>query len=115
RTGRVLIAVRENSRAAQSYGVNATVAKLTAFAVARFIAAMAGGVFAHHQQALGISPYSVAQSREAFTMIVIGGLGSIPGAFLGAFLIKGLGYFSSVFPSVIRPYLTFFTTGVGLL
>jgi hypothetical protein len=48
-------------------------------------------------------------------MIVIGGLGSIPGAFLGAFLIKGLAYFSSIFPSVIRPYLTFFTTGVGLL
>jgi branched-chain amino acid transport system permease protein len=115
RTGRVLIAVRENSRAAQSYGVNATVAKLTAFAVSGFIAAMAGAVFVHHQQALGISPYSVAQSREAFTMIVIGGLGSIPGAFLGAFLIKGLGYFSSVFPSVIRPYLSFFTTGVGLL
>jgi branched-chain amino acid transport system permease protein len=115
RTGRVLIAVRENSRAAQSYGVNATVAKLTAFALSGFIAAMAGAVFVHHQRQLGISAYSVAQSREAFTMIVIGGLGSIPGAFLGAFLIKGLGYFSSIFPEVIRPYLNFFTTGVGLL
>jgi branched-chain amino acid transport system permease protein len=115
RTGRVLIAIRENPRAAQSYGVNATVAKLTAFAMSGFIAAMAGAVFVHHQRQLGISAYSVAQSREAFSMIVIGGLGSIPGAFLGAFLIKGLGYFSSVFPSVIRPYLTFFTTGVGLL
>jgi len=115
RTGRVLIAVRENPRAAQSFGVNATVAKLTAFAISGFIAAMAGAVFVHHQQQLGISAYSVAQSREAFTMIVIGGLGSIPGAFLGAFFIKGLGYFSSVFPSVVRPYLNFFTTGVGLL
>jgi branched-chain amino acid transport system permease protein len=115
RTGRVLIAVRENSRAAQSYGVNATIAKLTAFGFSGFIAAMAGAVFVLHQRQLGISAYSVDQSREAFTMIVIGGLGSIPGAFLGAFLIKGLGYFSSVFPSVIRPYLNFFTTGVGLL
>jgi branched-chain amino acid transport system permease protein len=115
RTGRVLIAVRENGRAAQSYGVNATVAKLSAFGISGFIAAMAGAVFVHHQRQLGISAYSVDQSREAFTMIVIGGLGSIPGAFLGAFLIKGLGYFSSVFPSVIRPYLNFFTTGVGLL
>lgn len=115
RTGRVLIAVRENGRAAQSYGVNATVAKLTAFAVSGFIAAMAGAVFVHHQRQLGISAYSVAESREAFTMIVIGGLGSIPGAFLGAFLIKGIGYFQSAFPEVIRPYLNFFTTGVGLL
>jgi branched-chain amino acid transport system permease protein len=115
RTGRVLIAVRENARAAQAYGVNATVAKLTAFAVSGFIAAFAGGVFVHHQLQLGISAYTVQQSREAFTMIVIGGLGSIPGAFLGAFLIKGVSYFQGVFPEVIRPYLTFFTTGVGLL
>jgi branched-chain amino acid transport system permease protein len=115
RTGRVLIAVRENGRAAQSYGVNAIVAKLTAFGISGFIAAMAGAVFVHHQRQLGISAYSVAESREAFTMIVIGGLGSIPGAFLGAFLIKGIGYFSSAFPEVVRPYLNFFTTGVGLL
>jgi branched-chain amino acid transport system permease protein len=115
RTGRVLIAVRENARGAQAYGVNATVAKLTAFALSGFIAAFAGAVFVHHQQQLGISAYTVQQSREAFTMIVIGGLGSIPGAFLGAFVIKGISYFQSIFPEVIRPYLTFFTTGVGLL
>jgi branched-chain amino acid transport system permease protein len=115
RTGRVLIAIRENTRAAQSYGVNATVAKLTAFATSGFIAAMAGGIFVHHQRQLGISAYTVAESREAFSMIVIGGLGSIPGAFLGAFLIKGLAYFSSIFPLGVRPYLNFFTTGVGLL
>ncbi len=115
RTGRVLIAVRENSRAAQSYGVNVTVAKLTAFAFSGFIAAMAGGIFVHHQRQLGISAYTVAESREAFSMIVIGGLGSIPGAFLGAFLIKGLSYFASIFPLAVRPYLNFFTTGVGLL
>jgi branched-chain amino acid transport system permease protein len=115
RTGRVLIAVRENPRAAQAFGVSATSAKLTAFALSGFIAALAGGIFIHHQRQLGISAYTVAESREAFSMIVIGGLGSIPGAFLGAFLIKGLGYFSSVFPSVVRPYLNFFTTGVGLL
>ena len=45
RTGRVLIGVRENSRAAQSYGVNATTAKLTGFAISGFIAAVAGGTF----------------------------------------------------------------------
>ena len=115
RTGRVLIAVRENARAAQAFGVNATVAKLTAFGLSGFLAAFAGGIFVHHQNQLGLSGYSVQESREAFTMIVIGGLGSVPGAFLGAFLIKGLSYFTSVFPTVVRPYLDFFTTGVGLL
>ena len=57
RTGRVLIGVRENERAAQAYGVNVTSAKLTAFAVSGFLAAFAGALFVHHQQALGIQPY----------------------------------------------------------
>jgi branched-chain amino acid transport system permease protein len=115
RAGRVIIGVRENARAAQSYGVNATVARLTAFAISGFIAAFAGGVFIHHQQQLGVSSYSVDESRRVFTMVVIGGLGSIPGAFLGAIFIQGLDYFRGAFPEFIRPYLSFFTSSVGLL
>ena len=45
RTGRVMLAVRENERAVQSYGVNLIRAKLTAFAFSGFIAALAGAVF----------------------------------------------------------------------
>ena len=115
RAGRVIIGVRENARAAQSYGVNVTVARLTAFAISGFIAAFAGAVFVHHQQQLGTSSFTVDESRKAFTMIVIGGLGSIPGAFLGAMFIQGLDYFRDVFPEFIRPYLSFFTTSIGLL
>ena len=115
RTGRVLIAVRENPRAAQSYGVNATTAKLVAFAFSGFVAALAGALFVHHQQALGASFYTVDQSRKAFIMVVIGGLGSVPGAILGATFILGVNYFRDVFPSVVRPYLEFFTSGVGLI
>ena len=115
RTGRVLIGVRENSRAAQSYGVNATTAKLSGFAISGFIAAVAGAVFVHHQQSLGLSAYDVGQSRRAFTMVVIGGLGTIPGAFLGAFFIQGVDYFRNIFPEVVRPYLQFLTSGVGLI
>ncbi|MGI8792959.1 MAG: ABC transporter permease, partial [Acidimicrobiales bacterium] len=115
RTGRVLIGVRENAKAAQSYGVNATSAKLTAFAISGFIAAFAGALFVHHQRALDIQPYTVAQSRDAFVMVVIGGLGSIPGAILGAVVIQGTQYFRTIFPEIIRPYLLFFTSGVGLI
>jgi branched-chain amino acid transport system permease protein len=115
RVGRVMIGVRENARAAQAMGVNATSAKLTAFAVAGFIAAFAGGVFVHHQQALGISPFSVDESREAFIMVVIGGLGSVPGAILGAVFIQGVDYFKGIFPEVVQPYLGFLTSGVGLI
>jgi branched-chain amino acid transport system permease protein len=115
RTGRVLIGVRENARAAQAFGVNATTAKLTGFGLAGFIAAAAGAIFVHHQQSLGLSAYDVSQSRRAFTMVVIGGLGTIPGAFLGAFFIQGVDYFRNLFPSVVRPYLQFFTSGIGLI
>ena len=115
RAGRVIIGVRENARAAQSYGVNVTVARLTAFAISGFIAAFAGAVYVHHQQQLGTSSFTVDESRKAFTMIVIGGLGSVPGAFLGAIFIQGLDYFRDVFPEFIRPYLSFFTTSIGLL
>ncbi|MFP5326214.1 MAG: ABC transporter permease, partial [Acidimicrobiia bacterium] len=115
RTGRVLIAIRENPRAAQSYGVNATAAKLLAFGLSGFIAAFAGGVFVHHQQQLGLSAYSVDQSRDAFVMIVIGGVGSIPGAFLGPFIILGTNFFSNVFPEFIAEILTAFVSSVGIL
>jgi branched-chain amino acid transport system permease protein len=115
RSGRVLIGVRENPRAAQAFGVNTTTAKLMAFAVSGFIAATAGAVFVFHQTALGNSAYTVDQSREAFTMVVIGGLGSVPGALLGSIFIKGISYFRASFPVGIRPILGILTSGAGLV
>jgi ABC-type branched-subunit amino acid transport system ATPase component/ABC-type branched-subunit amino acid transport system permease subunit len=108
RVGRVLIGVRDNERAAQAYGVNATRAKLTAFAVSGAIAAFAGGVFVHHQQSLGVQPYATEESLAVFAMVVIGGLGSLPGALIGAAYIEGAKYFLST-------ELAFFTGGLGLL
>ena len=111
----MLIGVRENARAAQAFGVNATTTKLTAFAISGFIAAFAGGLFVHHQESLGISAYEVQDSRQAFIMVVIGGLGSVPGALLGTIFIQGVQYFTNVFPLGIRPYLDYLTTGFGLV
>ncbi|HYD10436.1 MAG TPA: branched-chain amino acid ABC transporter permease, partial [Acidimicrobiales bacterium] len=108
RVGRVIIGTRENERAAQAYGVNATRAKLTAFAFSGFIAAFAGALFAHHQQSLGITAYATEESLVVFTMVVIGGLGSVPGAILGAAYVEGSKYF-------MPAELAFFAGGVGLL
>jgi ABC-type branched-subunit amino acid transport system ATPase component/ABC-type branched-subunit amino acid transport system permease subunit len=93
RAGRVTIAVRENERAAESYGVSARRVTLTAFAFSGFLAAFAGGLFVHHQTGLSPGPYAPAQSLEVFSMAVIGGLGSIPGAVLGATYVRGVDYF----------------------
>jgi branched-chain amino acid transport system permease protein len=93
RSGRVLLAIRENERAAEAYGVSPTRAKLSAFAMSGAIAAFAGGLFVHHQQSFGSGPYDPGQNFAVFTMAVIGGLGSIPGAVLGAVYLRGTQWF----------------------
>ena len=93
RTGRVLIALRENERSAQSFGVNPVGAKLAAFAMSGAIAAFAGCLFVHHQQAIGEGPYGPGQNLAVFTMVVVGGAGSVPGALLGALYLRGTQWF----------------------
>jgi branched-chain amino acid transport system permease protein len=115
RTGRVLVALRDNERAAQAFGVRATAAKLIAFAISGFIAAFAGAVFVHHDQALGREAYTIGKSFTIFVIAVIGGLGSVPGAILGAVFIVGVEYFKDIFPAAIAGTLTFLTGGVGLI
>ena len=108
RVGRVIVGVRENERGAQAYAINAVRAKLTAFAFSGFIAAFAGAVFVHHQREFGIQPYEATESLAVFTMVVIGGLGSIPGAIVGALYVKGTQHF-------LPTELSFFASGIGLL
>ncbi len=113
--GRVLVAVRENERGAQSYGINVIGAKLTAFAVSGFLAAFAGCLLVHHQQSLGISAYLPQESLKVFVMVVIGGLGSVPGALIGAAYLQGVTYFASDLPAAVRNLVTFLSTGLGVV
>src|SRR5690606_5376078 len=57
RTGRVLIAIRENEKAARAYGVNATRSSLAAFALSGFLAAIAGVLYVHQQTGLNAEPF----------------------------------------------------------
>lgn len=84
RTGRALIASRENENAAQSFGISLVRLRLSAFAVSGAMAAFAGAIFAYHQNGVTVSSFNEAQSFNVFTMAVIGGLGSITGPVLGA-------------------------------
>ena len=93
RTGRVLIAMRENDRAAQAYGISVFRAKLTAFAISGFLAAAAGALFVLHQQALGSGPYSPGANLAVFAMVVVGGVTSLGGALLGALYFQGTHWF----------------------
>jgi branched-chain amino acid transport system permease protein len=93
RTGRALLALRDNERAAQAYSIDVVRAKLTAFAISGFVAAFAGALFVHHQQAFGSTPYQPSENLAVFAMAVVGGITSLPGALLGALYLLGTRWF----------------------
>ena len=111
RTGRVLIAIRENDSAARSFGIHTTRTNLACFALSGFIAAVAGVLLVHQQTGLQVGAgnlYLPQESLRVFSMVVIGGLGSLPGVLLGAAYVWGTLYF-------LPGQWTFLATGAGLL
>ena len=89
RTGRVLLAMRDNESAVAAYGVSPTKAKLMAFAISGFFASTAGALVVHHQQALVVESNDHWQSIDLFVAAVAGGIGSVIGAVLGALYYWG--------------------------
>lgn len=83
RTARALIAARDNEAAAQSFGISLVGARLGAFAVSGFMAALAGALFAFEQGGVRPLAFSAEQSVRIFTFSVVGGLGSIAGPLIG--------------------------------
>jgi branched-chain amino acid transport system permease protein len=83
RSGRVLIASRDNQRAAPAYGINLVRTRIAAFAVSGGIAGLAGALFAYDQHQVIPGTYGVLQSIVVFLAAVIGGLTSVPAAVAG--------------------------------
>lgn len=111
RSGRVLIAVRDNARAAPAYGINLARSKLAAFAVSGAMAAVGGVLLAYHQGAIDPATYGIVPSINIFMATVIGGLTSLPGAVLGAVVIQGV----DLFGERIISGMSLLVTGPGLL
>jgi branched-chain amino acid transport system permease protein len=84
RTGRLLIAMRDNERGAQAYGLNLVRARLLAFALSGGIAGFAGVLYSHHQSAVSAQGFGPEQSIQVFLMAVLGGLGSVYAVLVGA-------------------------------
>jgi branched-chain amino acid transport system permease protein len=109
RFGRALMALRDNERAAQAYGIEAARTHLAAFALSGAIAALAGGLFVHHERAFDGASYSPIENLAVFTMVVVGGMSSLAGAVLGAlFLLGGRWFLDSAWQQVL-------TSGIGVL
>ena len=87
RFGRGLIAVRENELAALVTGVRANSQKIKAFVIGTACAGLAGALYAHYVSYINPESFKFHVSVEMVTMVVIGGLGSMPGAVIGALVI----------------------------
>jgi branched-chain amino acid transport system permease protein len=87
RYGRAFIAIRDNDRAAEGMGIPIFRYKLLSFAISSFYAGFAGGLSAYYIGGITPEPYTLMLSIEFIAMIIIGGLGSIPGAVFGAIFI----------------------------
>ena len=90
RVGRELVAMRDDEVAARTVGVNVTARKVQVFAIASAIGGVAGAVNAPLQTAIDPMLFSTAVSLQLFVMVIIGGLGNIYGAVLGAGLVTWL-------------------------
>lgn len=92
RTGRVVIAVRDNDTAAEAMTVDSTRVTLQTFAISGGIAGLAGALYVIHQNGLHGDAFTPEASLRLFSMVVIGGVGSLTGAVLGAVYIRGTEY-----------------------
>ena len=107
---RGLIAVRDNEIGAAAMGSRVMVHKLSAFALSGALAGVAGVCFALVTERFSAVTFAPSLSLVVVAMVVIGGLGSVEGALLGAAYLIGI---PAAFGS--GPTVQFITSGVGLL
>ncbi|MEX0875791.1 MAG: ABC transporter permease [Actinomycetota bacterium] len=108
RLGRNFIALRDNETHAQAFGIRPISAKISAFALSGFFAALAGGLLAYHQQSLRYDRFTAEFSLAIFAMVVIGGMGSMTGAIIGAVYVRSIQFY---LPNEYQ----FLATGFGML
>jgi branched-chain amino acid transport system permease protein len=90
RAGRVLIASRDNRRAAEAASVPTTGVILSGFVFSGMLAGIAGGLHVIVLHGVRVGSYQPVQSLEVFAMAVIGGLGSVGGVLLGVFALRAI-------------------------
>jgi branched-chain amino acid transport system permease protein len=89
-TGRAFVAIRDSEISAQSMGIHLARYKTLSFAISAALAGIGGALYAHQIRFLSPDQFNIIQSIDLLLMVVIGGLGSIHGAFLGAIFLIGL-------------------------
>ncbi|WP_088279810.1 branched-chain amino acid ABC transporter permease [Ideonella sp. A 288] len=86
-TGRAFIAIRDSEVSAQSMGIHLAGYKTLAFALSAAIVGLAGALYAHKLRFISPDQFGIVQSIDLLLLVVVGGVGSIHGAFLGAIFL----------------------------
>ncbi len=121
RFGRAINAIRQNEDAARASGISVTALKSQCFVIAAFVAGLAGSLYAHHVRYLAPSDFTFWKSVEILIMVVIGGMGSLFGAVLGAAVVvllpeilREIGdYRMLVFGAILMAVMLFGETGIA--
>jgi ABC-type branched-subunit amino acid transport system permease subunit len=108
RTGRAWLAIREDETVARASGVDTIKYKLLALAIGAALAGLAGGIYASRNAFTGPEEHSLMASINVLSLIIVGGMGNIPGTILGAFALKGL-------PEILREFANFRLLAFGAL
>jgi branched-chain amino acid transport system permease protein len=105
-TGRAFVAIRDSEISAQSMGIHLARYKTTSFALSAALAGLGGALYAHKLAFISPDQFNIVQSIDLLLMVVIGGLGSVHGAFLGAIFLITM-------PQVIALAKDFLPAAVG--
>ncbi len=90
RHGRAIMAIRDNRIAAEATGINVTYYKLIVFIIAAFFAGMAGVLYGHSLANIKATTFDYNMSIEVLVIVVLGGMGSIPGSIIAAIILRAL-------------------------
>lgn len=100
RQGRDAIAVREDEIAAESIGVNTTRSKVLAFTIGAFFGGIAGGMYASYFYVIKPEQFGFLKSIDILVIVVLGGLGSLSGSVIAAFLLAIISTLLQPFPGL---------------
>ncbi|MCE1195677.1 branched-chain amino acid ABC transporter permease [bacterium] len=99
--GRAYKAIRDNAEAAEASGIDISKLKIQAFTLAAIYAAFGGALYAGYNRYLNPSGFTLEYSQNYIAMLMIGGIGTVPGCILGAIIVTAL-------PELLRSFANYY-------
>jgi len=116
RPGRAIRSLKSGATMAEAMGISTFRSKLTVFVIAAILAAISGWLFAYFQRTVNPTPFSIAKGIEYLFMVVLGGVGHVWGAFLGAGVVRLLeDQLQKLLPALIGTSGSFETIVFGVI